>query len=290
MSHCRHEVWGNVTLLVTVLGMRVAGVGGVGIEVFVEGPKDGTPVLFMHGWPDTHRLWRHQVAALSAAGYRTIAPDLRGFGESDRPEDVAAYKIANTVADMVAVLDEVGVDKANVVAHDWGAVAGWGLAAFVPDRVERLVAVSVGHPKAFAEAGFEQRMRVLYMLLFNLPVIAEQWFGMFGAQMLASHRDREAVLAELERPGALTAGFNWYRANASPRTIVNPPPELPPIRCPVMGVLGPRDIALGEKQMTGSQAHIEGSWRYEKIEGAGHWLQLDAPDELNRLLVDFLGS
>jgi pimeloyl-ACP methyl ester carboxylesterase len=269
--------------------MRVTGEGGVGLEVFVDGPDDGTPVLLIHGWPDSHRLWRHQVAALGEAGYRTIAPDLRGLGDSDMPDEVAAYKIANSVADMVAVLDACEVGKATVVAHDWGAVVGWGLTAFVSDRVERLVALSVGHPKAFSDAGFDQRMRSLYMLLFNLPVVAEQWFGRFGAQMLASHKDRDAVIADLERPGRMTAGFNWYRANAHPRTIINPPPELPPIRCPVMGVWSRHDIALTERQMTGSQAYIEGSWRYERIEDASHWMQLDAPDEVNALLLDFLG-
>jgi pimeloyl-ACP methyl ester carboxylesterase len=268
--------------------MRVTGDGGVGIEVFVEGPDDGPPVLLMHGWPDSHRLWRHQVKALSEAGYRTIAPDLRGFGDSDRPEEVEAYKLAHSVADMVAVLDACDVSKAKVVAHDWGAVAAWGMTAFVPDRVERLAAISVGHPKAFSDAGFDQRMRSLYMLLFNIPVVAEQWFTMFGPQLLSSHKDRDAVIADLQRPGALTASFGWYRANAHPRTIVNPPPELPPIRCDVMGVWGAGEVALTEKQMTGSQAYVEGSWRYERLDNAAHWIQLDAPDDLNRLLVDFL--
>jgi pimeloyl-ACP methyl ester carboxylesterase len=269
--------------------MRVAGDGGVEIEVFLDGPEDGKPVLLMHGWPDSHRVWRHQVAALSAAGYRTIAPDLRGFGESDKPEDVSAYKLSHSVVDMVAVLDACEVGSAAVVAHDWGSVAAWGFTAFVPDRVERLATLSVGHPRAFSDAGFEQRMRSLYMLLFNLPVVAEQWFDKFGPQLLASHPDRDEVIAELAQPGALTASFGWYRANAHPRTIVNPPPELPPIRCPVMGVWSRRDTALTEKQMTGSQAYIEGSWRYERIEDAGHWLQLDTPDEVNELLLDFLG-
>jgi pimeloyl-ACP methyl ester carboxylesterase len=268
--------------------MRVTGDGDVGIEVFIEGPEDGRPVLFMHGWPDSHRLWRHQVAALSDAGFRTIAPDLRGFGDSDRPQQVEAYKLAHTVVDMVAVLDACAVDKAAVVCHDWGAVAGWGLTGFVPDRVERLVALSVGHPKAFIDAGFAQRMRSLYMLLFNIPVVAEEWFKRFGDDMLASHPDREAVIAEQKRPGAMTAGFGWYRANASPRTLISPPPELPPVRCPVMGVWSSRDIALTEAQMTGSEKYVEGPWRYERLEGASHWMQLDAPDDVNRLLLDFL--
>jgi pimeloyl-ACP methyl ester carboxylesterase len=272
----------------SVPGMRVTGDGGVGIEVSVEGPDDGRPVLLMHGWPDTHRLWRHQVAALSAAGYRTIAPDLRGFGASDKPSEVEAYKLTHSVVDMLAVLDACDVSSAAVVAHDWGAVAGWGLAAFAPDRVERYAALSVGHPKAFMDAGFAQRMRSLYMLLFNIPVVAEQWMSKFGDQMLASHADREAVLAEQAEPGAMTAGFGWYRANASPKTIVNPPPALPPVTCPVTGVWSSNDIALTEAQMIGSEKYVDGPWHYERIEGAGHWMQLDAPDELNRILLDFL--
>jgi pimeloyl-ACP methyl ester carboxylesterase len=148
--------------------------------------------------------------------------------------------------------------------------------------------MSVGHPKAFSDAGFEQRMRSLYMLLFNIPVIAEQWFGVFGEQMLGSHQDKKAVIAELERPGALTASFGWYRANAHPKTLINPPPELPAVTVPVMGVWSSRDTALTEKQMTGSAAYVEGPWRYERVEGASHWMQLDAAAEVNRLLLDFL--
>jgi pimeloyl-ACP methyl ester carboxylesterase len=268
--------------------MRVTGDGGVELEVSVEGPADGKPVLLMHGWPDSHRLWRHQVAALTEAGYRTIAPDLRGFGASDKPTDVEAYKVAHSVVDMIAVLDACEVGSAAVVAHDWGAVAGWGLAAYAPDRVERYAALSVGHPKAFTDAGFAQRMRSLYMLLFNIPVVAEQWLSTFGAQMLASHADREAVLAELAEPGAMTASLGWYRANASPKTLVSPPPELPPVTCPVTGVWSSADVALTEVQMTGSDRYVEGPWHYERIEGAGHWMQLDAPEELNRILVQFL--
>ncbi len=277
------HAWGG-----SVPGMRVTGDGGVGIEVIVDGPYDGKPVLLMHGWPDTHRLWRHQVAALTDAGYRTIAPDLRGFGASDKPTEVEAYKLTHSVVDMLAVLDALDVSSAAVIAHDWGAVAGWGLAAFAPDRVERYAALSVGHPKAFMDAGFAQRMRSLYMLLFNIPVVAEQWMSKFGDQMLASHADREAVLAEQAEPGAMTAGFGWYRANASPKTIVNPPPALPPVICPVTGIWSSNDIALTEAQMIGSEQYVDGPWRYERIEGAGHWMQLDAPDQLNRILLDFL--
>jgi pimeloyl-ACP methyl ester carboxylesterase len=268
--------------------MRVTGEGGVGLEVYVDGPEDGTPVLFMHGWPDTHDLWRHQVAALAADGYRTLAPDLRGFGASDKPAEVDAYALKNTVVDMLAVLDAAGAAKAHVVAHDWGAAAAWGLTAFVPDRVETLTTLSVGHPTAFREAGFEQRMRSWYMLLFNFEGIAEEWFEQNKQLMLASHPDGAEVGARLAEPGALTASLGWYRANAHPRTLVAPPIELPRISVPVMGVWSSGDFALTERQMTASADYVDGEFRYERIDGVAHWMQAEAPDRVNELLRDFL--
>jgi pimeloyl-ACP methyl ester carboxylesterase len=126
------------------------------------------------------------------------------------------------------------------------------------------------------------------MVLFNVPVVAEQFLDQFGRQMLASHPDRDQVLELMSRPGAATAGFGWYRANASPKVWVSGLPKLPDVGCPVMGVWSSKDFALSETQMTGTASYVTGSWRYERIEGAGHWMQLDAPEELNRLLLDFL--
>ncbi|HET6816005.1 MAG TPA: alpha/beta fold hydrolase [Mycobacteriales bacterium] len=269
--------------------MRVTGDGGVGLEVFVDGPESGRPVLFMHGWPDDHNLWRHQVTALSRAGFRTIAPDLRGFGASDKPTDVAAYALKHTVVDMLAVLDACGAPRAHVVAHDWGAAAAWGLASFVPDKVESLTVLSVGHPLAFRAAGFRQRMLSWYMLLFNFDV-AEQWFRENGREMLASHPDVDDRMRALADDAALTASLGWYRANAHPRSLVGEPPTLPPVGAPVLGVWSSGDMALTEEQMTGSAQHVAGSWRYERIDGASHWMQLERADEISGLLLDFLGE
>ncbi|HMC70250.1 MAG TPA: alpha/beta fold hydrolase [Mycobacteriales bacterium] len=270
--------------------MRVQGDGGVGIEVFVDGPEDGPPVLLMHGWPDTHSLWRNQVKALNDAGYRTIAPDLRGMGESDKPTDVAAYGLAHSVADMVAVLDACGVaGKAHVVAHDWGAAAGWGMALFTPERVQSYTSLSVGHPSAFRNAGIEQRMRSWYMLLFQFEGIAEQWLAE-NPFLLGGHPDAAEVQKRLAEPGALTASLGWYRANAHPRSLIGEPVQLPPVTVPVLGIWSTGDPALTEKQMTDSKNYVDGSWQYEKVEGAGHWMQLDAPDQVNGLVLDFLRS
>jgi pimeloyl-ACP methyl ester carboxylesterase len=264
---------------------------GVGIEFTDEGA--GRPVLLLHGWPDSGRLWRHQVAALTGAGFRVIVPDLRGFGASDAPEAVDAYVFPHLAGDVLAVLDHVGVDRAHVVGHDWGAALAWGIAALAPDRVDHLAVLSVGHPSSFANAGLGQREKSWYMLLFQFAGVAEQWLSdndWANFRAWATHPDTDAVVAEQSRPGRLSAGLNWYRANIPPESFVTPALVLPAVAAPTMGVWSSGDVALLETQMTGSTPFVDGPWRYERIDGAGHWMQLEAPDTVNHLLLDFLPS
>ena len=264
---------------------------GVGIEFVDEG--SGRPVVLLHGWPDSGGLWRDQVAALTGAGFRTIVADLRGFGASDAPEAVEQYSLPFLASDVLAVLDHLGVERAHVVGHDWGAALAWGLAALAPDRVDHLVALSVGHPSSFGAAGLIQREKSWYMLLFQFPGIAEQWLSnddWANFVAWAHHPQLDAVVAEQSRPGRLTAGLNWYRANIPPEALISPALVLPPVQAPTMGVWSSGDMALTELQMTGSAAFVEGPWRYERIDDVGHWMQLEAPEEVNRLLLDFLPS
>lgn len=268
--------------------MRIA-TNGIELEVDVRG--DGPPVLLLHGWPDTHRLWDAQVAALVDAGYRTIAPDLRGFGESDRPPNVEDYALANTVADVMGVLDSLGVERAHVVGHDFGAAVAWLLASVAPKRVDHLVALSVGHLASFAAAGIAQREKSWYMLLFQWRGVAERWLSdddWANFRAWAAHPGTDEVIARLSDPDALTASLNWYRANLKPERLIDPPPALPPVEVPTMGVWSSGDIALLEPQMRDSSVYVKAPWRYEIIERVGHWMQLEAPDLLNALLLDFL--
>ena len=264
-------------------------VNGIGIEVQDEGA--GPPVLLLHGWPDSHRLWRHQVAALTAAGYRCVVPDLRGFGDSDRPAEVEAYALPFLAGDVLGVLDQLGIERAHVIGHDWGAALAWALAALAPDRVDHLAALSVGHFSAFRDAGWAQREKSWYMLLFQFEGIAERWLSDDDHANLrewSSHPDVDATIVDLQRPGALTASLNWYRANLPPSALVEPAIELPPVAAPTMGVWSDGDFALTEAQMTGSSKFVSGPWRYERVEGAGHWMQLEQPEAVNALLLDFL--
>ena len=265
---------------------------GVRLRVADHGPVDGPPVLLVHGFPDTAYLWRHQVPALVDAGHRVIVPDLRGFGGSDKPLDVADYSLRRHAGDIAAILKSKGISRARIVGHDWGAALSWYLTIVSPALVERLVVLSVGHPSSFASVGVEQRARSWYMLLFQFEGIGEQWLRRDAWKGLAEwsrgHQERSRWIETLSEPGALEAALNIYRANMPPETWVAPAPALPAAPCDVMGVWSTGDFALLESQMIGSSDYVAGEWRYERIEGASHWIPLDAPDRLNELLIDFL--
>jgi pimeloyl-ACP methyl ester carboxylesterase len=263
-------------------------VNGVGIEYQVTG--QGRPVVLLHGFPDSGRLWRHQVPALADAGFQVIVPDLRGYGRSDKPESTEAYSMPLLAGDVMAVLTDLGITKAHVVGHDWGAALAWGLASLAPDSVDQLVTLSVGNPVTFLRT-MEQRQKSWYMLLFQFPGIAERWLtddNWANFRAWAGHPDADQVIADLEAGGSLTPGLNWYRANIPPESWAGPPVKLPPVAASTMGIWSTGDIALTEAQMTDSAENMIGTWRYERLNGAGHWMQLEAPDQVNALLLDFL--
>lgn len=253
---------------------------------------EGPVVLLLHGFPDSSALWRYQVPALVEAGYRVIAPDLRGFGESDKPAEVEAYSLPNVVGDVLGILDGLGVERASVVGHDWGAAVAWALGALTPDRVERLAALSVGHPAGFFSGGWEQRQRSWYMLFFLFEGVAEEGLQHDDWRLLremTAGGDVDRYVTDLARPGALTAALNWYRANIRPEGFAGLAPSLmPPVSRPALGIWSSGDIFLAEKQMKGSATYVQGPWRYERIDGASHWIPFEAPDRVTELLLDFL--
>jgi pimeloyl-ACP methyl ester carboxylesterase len=272
--------------------MRIHG-DGVELEVNVDGDPDGPPVLLVHGFPDSAYLWRHQIEALTDAGLRTIAPDMRGFGASDKPAAVEDYRLTHAVADLVAVLDALEIEQAKVVGHDWGAAVVWIFAALHPDRVERLVAMSVGHPAA-QKRTIADREKAWYQLLFQFEGVAEELvqrddWKLFR-EWLRGDGDLDRYIEDLSRPGALTAGLGWYRANLHPGRQLEPRPQLPPVRAPTLGIWSSGDNYLNEQPMLDSADQVDATFRYERIEGASHWMQLDATDRVNALLLEFLTS
>ena len=238
-----------------------------GLHFHVEVEGEGVPVVLLHGFPDTSRLWLRQVPALVEAGYRTIAPDLR---------------------------DALGVERAHVVGHDWGAGVAWLLAALEPSRVERLVAISVGFPGAAGRPDLEALQKGWYRLLFQFEGVAEDllrrddWYMM--RVLLGSNADLNRYLEDFSEPEALTAALNWYRANLPVERLLAPAPQLPRVQAPALGIWSTGDLYLTEHGMTASGEWVAGSWRYERIEDAGHWIPLDQPDRLNALLLEFLAG
>jgi pimeloyl-ACP methyl ester carboxylesterase len=264
-----------------------------GISLAVRDEGDGTPVVLLHGFPDSSDVWRNQIPALVGAGFRVIAPDLRGFGESDMPQEVDAYRITTIANDVVSILDAFQVERAHIVGHDWGAGVAWVVAGLHANRVDRLVTMSVGHPNTQGDPSIEQREKSWYMLWFQFEGLAENVLPRDDWKLLREWTrgdgDLTRYIEDLARPGALRAGLNWYRANVPPTRELGPKRDFPKIAAPTLGIWSSGDHYLLEGPMVRSSQHVTGDFRYERVENASHWLQLDAPDRVNELLLDFLG-
>lgn len=264
---------------------QYARVNGLNMHYVTAG--EGPPVVLLHGFPDTHAIWRRQIPALAAAGFRVIAPDLRGYGKTDMPGETSAYAIEFLADDVLRLMDALGIDQATVVGHDWGALIGWHLAMHAPQRVPRYAALSVGHPKAIAKAGLGQKLRFWYMGVFVTPVLAEGLLkaGNWAAlrKMSRSREQQQLWIDALSPPGRLTAALNYYRANLKPSGAR----RWKPVDVPVLGVWSEHDPALGERQMQDTGKLCRAGFHYARIDGVGHWMQLSGAEQLNRLLIDF---
>ena len=264
-----------------------------GLQFHVRDEGSGRPVLLLHGFPDTGELWRNQVPALVENGFRTIVPDMRGRGASSKPDVVSDYRLSTIVRDVTGILDALGIERAQVVGHDWGAGVAWLLAALAPERVERLVAISVGAPGTGAKPTLEEFQKGWYRLLFLFEGVAEEllqhddWY--LFRLFLGGAKDTESYVKTLSEPDALTPALNWYRANLPVQAILGRTggPQLPMIKANTLGIWSTGDLYLTEEAMSRSEQRVQGTWRYERFEGS-HWVPLDQPDRLNRLLLEFL--
>jgi pimeloyl-ACP methyl ester carboxylesterase len=275
-------------------------VGEVTLHVVRAGPPDGPAVILLHGFPELWYGWRHQIPALATAGFRVIAPDQRGYNTSDKPPAVRDYRIDGLVGDVLGLLDALGLERAAVVGHDWGAAVAWRLAATAPERVERLVILNVPHPRVLLRALYtnpRQLLRSWYMFFFQLPWLPEWLLGRDRAAGLAGMLRRSSLegsfsSADLEiyreawtQPGAIRAMLGWYRA-----MIRMPPPPITGAILPRTMVLwGRRDSALGAELVQPSVdrcAQAELHW----LDQATHWVQHDAADQVNARLLAFLGQ
>ncbi len=267
-----------------------------GLTHFVRdsGGAKAPVAILLHGFPDSSAVWSKVTPMLAEAGYRVIAPDLRGFGETDMAPRVADYDIFNgAFKDVLAIMDALHVDQAHIVGHDFGAPVAWALAAQHPERFKTLSALSVGHMRAFLNAGWKQKWRSLYMLFHQFNGVCEAAYKANDWALLrdhwSAHGDIEETIRLLSRPGRLTAGLNWYRSNTSLARMVRFPAmgafgeEI--VRIPTLGIWSDGEAYLTEAQMIGSAEFVDAPWRYERINGASHWISYDAPGTLADLLI-----
>ncbi|MGO9342367.1 MAG: alpha/beta fold hydrolase [Acidimicrobiales bacterium] len=264
-----------------------------------SGPADGRPVLLLHGFPQTSWSWHHQLDALGQAGYHAVAIDQRGYSSGARPAETAAYHIDFLVSDVLALADVLGMDKFDLVGHDWGGMVAWVTGARHPQRLRTLTVVSTPHPGAFAAAiansEGEQQQRSSYISVFRQEGVAESALlgddgsgdglrAMFAASGIATDDVSEFVDA-MTKPGALTAALNWYRA-----TEIDSMNDVGQVGVPTMYVWSTDDIALGREAAESTGAFVSAPYRFEVLDGVSHWVPETAPDRLNALLLDFLRS
>jgi pimeloyl-ACP methyl ester carboxylesterase len=274
---------------------------GIEVELHVEESGHGEPVVLLHGFPEFSYCWRHQLPALSAVGFRAIAPDLRGYNLSDRPLGVRNYRANELVADIAALIRKLPSGKANIVGHDWGGVLAWRLAGQHPDLVNKLVVLNAPHPAAYRRTlrrNPRQWLRSWYVLFFQLPWLPELLLRSRDFALLERTWKKDPVTSgaysdadiakykeALRHPGALTAAINYYRAALRwPGDLYGQPQS---VSSPTLLIWGDQDRYLGLDLTGGLEAWVP-DLRVERIPGASHWVQNDVPEVVNRLLVDFL--
>ena len=304
-----------------------------GIEMNVAEYGTGPLVLLCHGWPELWYSWRHQLVALAAAGFRAVAPDMRGFGRTSAPADVAAYTIFHTVGDMVALVAALGETRAAIVGHDWGAPVAWHAAQFRPDIFTAVVGMSVPHRRRGRTAPLEtlrKAGKADYYYLYFQEQAAEDEFardarftlrriltigsgdtprdhkmsmyvdrarGFLGSSRedyplpaWLSEADLDVFAAEYQRSG-FRGGLNWYR-NIDRNWELLAPWHGARVMQPALFIAGTNDAvitgSMGKRALDDLESVVPNLKRKILLEGAGHWIQQERPDEVNAALIAFL--
>ncbi len=286
---------------------RIVDVNGVRLRVTEAGTPGDPVIILAHGFPELAYSWRHQIPVLAAAGYHVLAPDQRGYGGSSRPDAVEAYDIHALTGDLVALLDDIDVAEAVFIGHDWGAMVVWHTALLHPERVAAVAGLSVP-PVPRARSLPTQKWRTkfgedFYMLQFQEYGPADTAMatdpaatmrGMFAGSPDAplpdwlTDAEFDYYVTEFTRTG-FTGGLNWYR-NYDRNWATTLQLAQATITVPALFVGGTADPFLSTMRPERAREVAVGPYRQELIEGAGHWVQQDSADEVNRILLEFLAG
>jgi pimeloyl-ACP methyl ester carboxylesterase len=275
-----------------------------GVELHVARAGRGPAVILLHGFPENWRSWQRQIPALVHAGFSVGVPDLRGYNLSDIPPGRDAYRLEHLVADVAALVHAMGEprSRAHIVGHDWGGIIAWAFASQHPEMVDKLVILNAPHLDIYARRvrRLPQMLRSWYVMFFQLPWLPEKLlaanrygairkiFRRSPARAGAFSREESAQYVEgMSKPGALTAALNYYRANFSFKMFRRAPMNR--IEAPTLVIWGELDSALGVELLDGLERVVPGV-QIHRIPDASHWVQNEAPGEVNRALIDFLGA
>lgn len=269
------------------------------MHVVLAGPDDGPPIMLLHGFPEFWYSWRYQIPALAAAGYRVIAPDQRGYNLSGKR---GPYDLGTLIGDIESLRKALGIERAHVVGHDWGGVVAWAFAATFLERVDKLIILNAPHPSAYRDTLNRSRRQLLkswYIAFFQLPLLPELALRLGGQLVLRrayeqvnrehmSEDDVAAYLRAFQQPGALTATLGWYRALA--RDMLAHWSSAPSyhIDAPTCVIWGERDSFL-DKSCNETLERYVPDLALHYMPEATHWVQMDQPEMVNRLLLAFLG-
>jgi epoxide hydrolase 4 len=289
------------TLRRVELAHRYADLGDVRLHYVEAG--EGPLVLLLHGFPQFWYQWRHQIPALVEAGFRVVAPDMRGYNLSDKPPGVLAYRVELLARDVERLILACGEGTATVVGHDWGAIAAWIAAMRHPGRFERLAILNVPHPARSLDGLLSpmQLLRSSYRFFFQIPRLPEEVIRAGDFALLRSvfrsdpvqpeaftAEDIERYVGAIARPGVLTASLNYYRA------LLRNPREtralLQRVEAPVLVIWGEKDRFLSRRLAEPPRLWVPNLIRVKRLPDASHWVAEDCPLEVNTLLLDFLRS
>ena len=269
-----------------------------GIKLHYVTQGDGPLMLMLHGFPEFWYSWRHQIPEF-AKDFKVVALDLRGYNDSDKPQDRSAYVMDEFIKDVEGVIKGLGYEKCVLVGHDWGGAIAWNFAYAHPEMVERLIVMNLPHPAKFAKGlrTLQQLRRSYYIFLFQLPMLPELFLarshyraietvftGMAVDKNAFTQADIEAYKQAAAKPGAITAALNYYR-NIFHQKLLNR--DWSVLEVPALMIWGENDTALGKELTYGTQAYVR-NFRIEYIPNCSHWVQQERPHLVNQYMREFL--
>ena len=275
--------------------MEITTAEGLTFRARVVGPEEGRVIVLLHGFPQTSRCWTSQLDALAGRGYRAVAFDQRGYSPGARPAEVDAYKPDRLVGDVLGVADTLGVDRFDLVGHDFGGMVAWMVAGHHASRVRTLTVASTPHPAAFRAAyentDAEQNKRSEYMRTFRAGDRGAMEQGLLAnnaAALRSIYAGIEPAIVDdyvsvLSKPGALVAAVDWYRAMSGKASAATPAASMA-----TLYAWGDQDAALGRTAAEATAELVTGPYRFVVLEGVGHWIPELAADRFNPLLLEHL--